>query len=69
MNDAEDWAGLRKCLAKFKADTGWIPGWGERVAGAFRFSEYDFFRAWAMRRIAGRQGEVMEPGKGKDYTD
>lgn len=68
-NDPEDWAGLRRCLVEFEADTGWTPGRVEHVAGAFRFSEYDFFRAWAMRRIADQKGEVVEPGKDKDYTD
>lgn len=68
-NDPEDWAGLRRCLAKFETDCGWIPGRVEHVAGAFRFSEYDFFRAWAMRRIADQKGEVVEAGKDKEYTD
>ncbi len=68
-NDAEDWAGLRKCLAEFETETGWTPGRVEHVAGAFRFSEYDFFRAWAMRRIADQKGEKVEPGKDKEYTD
>lgn len=68
-NDPEDWAGLRRCLAEFEADTGWTPGRVEHVAGAFRFSEYDFFRAWAMRRIADQKGEAIEPGKDKEYTD
>lgn len=68
-NDPEDWAGLRRCLAGFEADTGWTPGRVEHVAGAFRFSEYDFFRAWAMRRIADQKGEAVEPGKDKEYTD
>lgn len=67
--DAEDWAGLRKCLADFELETGWTPGRVEHVAGAFRFSEYDFFRAWAMRRIADMKGETVEPGKDKEYTD
>ncbi|MFN3576229.1 MAG: flavodoxin domain-containing protein [Tabrizicola sp.] len=67
--DAEDWAGLRKCLADFEMETGWTPGRVEHVAGAFRFSEYDFFRAWAMRRIADMKGETVEPGKDKEYTD
>lgn len=67
--DADDWAGLRKCLAEFESETGWTPGRVEHVAGAFRFSEYDFFRAWAMRRIADQKGEVVEPGKDKEYTD
>ncbi|MFO1202952.1 MAG: flavodoxin domain-containing protein [Tabrizicola sp.] len=68
-NDPDDWAGLRKCLAEFETETGWTPGRVEHVAGAFRFSEYDFFRAWAMRRIADQKGEVVEPGKDKEYTD
>lgn len=67
--DAEDWAGLRNCVAEFEADTGWTPGRVEHVAGAFRFSGYDFFRAWAMRRIADQKGETVEAGKDKEYTD
>jgi menaquinone-dependent protoporphyrinogen oxidase len=68
-NDPEDWAGLRKCLAGFETDTGWTPGRVEHVAGAFRFTEYDFFRAWAMRRIADQKGEAVEAGTNKEYTD
>lgn len=68
-NDAEDWAGLRKCLAAFETDTGWTSGRVEHVAGAFKFSEYDFFRAWAMRRIADQKGETVAPGQDKEYTD
>lgn len=67
--DAEDWVGLRRCLEEFQAETGWTPGQVEHVAGAFRFSEYDFFRAWAMRRIADQKGEKVEPGKDREYTD
>jgi menaquinone-dependent protoporphyrinogen oxidase len=68
-NDPDDWAGLRRCLDEFQSETGWTPGRIEHVAGAFRFSEYDFFRAWAMRRIADQKGETVEPGKDKEYTD
>lgn len=68
-NDPEDWSGLRRCLAEFETETGWTPGRVEHVAGAFRFSEYDFFRAWAMRRIADQKGEQVDPGKDKEYTD
>ncbi|WP_135447098.1 flavodoxin domain-containing protein [Tabrizicola caldifontis] len=68
-NDPDDWAGLNRCLAEFQSETGWTPGGTEHVAGAFRFSEYDFFRAWAMRRIADQKGEKVEPGKDKEYTD
>lgn len=67
--DAEDWAGLRACLAKFEADAGWHPHETLHVAGAFRFTEYDFFRAWAMRRIAEKKGETVDPHADKEYTD
>ncbi|MCU0905516.1 MAG: protoporphyrinogen oxidase [Tabrizicola sp.] len=67
--DPDDWAGLQKCLTEFETETGWTPGRVDHVAGAFRFSEYDFFRAWAMRRIADMKGEAVEPGKDKEYTD
>jgi menaquinone-dependent protoporphyrinogen oxidase len=67
--DPDDWEGLRLCLEEFREDTGWTPGRIEHVAGAFRFTEYDFFRAWAMRRIAEHKGEKVEPGKDKEYTD
>jgi menaquinone-dependent protoporphyrinogen oxidase len=68
-NDPADWTGLRKCLADFETETGWTPGRVEHVAGAFKFSEYDFFRTWAMRRIADQKGEVVEAGKDREYTD
>jgi len=68
-NDPDDWEGLRRCLADFESETGWTPGRVEHVAGAFKFSEYDFFRAWAMRRIAEQKGEQVEAGKDKEYTD
>lgn len=67
--DPEDWTGLRDCLKAFEDQTGWTPGRTEHVAGAFRFSEYDFFRAWAMRWIAGRKGQAVEPGRDREYTD
>lgn len=68
-NDPMDWKGLRELLAEFQEDTGWTAGRTEQVAGAFRFSEYDFFRAWAMRRIADQKGQPVEAGGDKEYTD
>jgi menaquinone-dependent protoporphyrinogen oxidase len=67
--DAEDWAGLTQCVIKFESETGWQPTETLHVAGAFRFTEYDFFRAWAMRRIADQKGEVVDPNADKEYTD
>ncbi|NNF23559.1 MAG: protoporphyrinogen oxidase [Rhodobacteraceae bacterium] len=68
-DDPQDWAGLESGLAAFTQDTGWTPGRTEHVAGALRFTEYDFFRYWAMRWIAAQKDETVDPHKDKEYTD
>jgi menaquinone-dependent protoporphyrinogen oxidase len=67
--DAGDWQGLHDCLHRFLAETGWTPGYIQHVAGAFRFSEYGYFRAWAMRRIAAVKDPELQAGQDKEYTD
>ena len=68
-DDAEDWKGLHGCVDRFAEETGWTPSRVEHVAGAFRFSEYDFFKSWAMRWIAAQKDENVKPGEDKEYTD
>lgn len=67
--DAQEWEGLRGCVSRFAEETGWAPARIEHVAGAFRFSEYDFFKSWAMRWIASQKDESVRPGVDKEYTD
>lgn len=68
-SDRDDWQGLDSCVAGFLRETGWTPGRTLHVAGAFRFTEYDFFRSWAMRRIAAEKGETVDPRADREYTD
>ncbi len=68
-DEDEDWEGLRACVDRFVEETGWTPTRIEHVAGAFRFSEYDFFKSWAMRWIAARKDESVRAGEDKEYTD
>lgn len=67
--DAEDWSGLRALASRFQAETGWTNGQVVHVAGAFRFGEYDFFRAWAMRWIASQKGQHPDLHGDTVYTD
>lgn len=67
--DAQEWEGLEGCVARFADETGWTPGRVEHVAGAFRFSEYDFFKSWAMRWIASQRDETVRAGEDHEYTD
>lgn len=67
--DVDEWAGLTECVNRFAEKTGWTPPTVMHVAGAFRFSEYDFFKSWAMRWIASQKDEEIDPHKDKEFTD
>lgn len=68
-DDAEDWKQLEQIVARFMADTDWRPDRVEHVAGAFRFTEYDFFKYWAMRWIESNKDRSGTPGQDREYTD
>ena len=68
-DDPEERAGIDKCAADFFGRTGWRHARLAHVAGAFRFSEYDFFRNMAMRLIARQKGEMTPRGDDREYTD
>ena len=64
----EGWGLGDEKLAQLRATLGADPTPGQIRERAVQM-EYDFFRAWAMRRIADQKGEAVEPGKDKEYTD
>lgn len=68
-DDPEERKGLEQVVQRFVEVTGWRPGRVEHVAGAFRFGEYDFFKALAMRWIERNKDPAAKPGEDKEYTD
>lgn len=67
--DPEDRADLDRIAALFCDAAGWRPGALHHVAGAFRFTRYDFFKSWAMRYIAAQKGQTVDPQADREYTD
>lgn len=67
--DPTELADLDEIAARFIEDTGWTPGQVAQVAGAFRFTQYDFLKSWAMRWIASRKGQDIDPQADTEYTD
>ena len=65
----EDWEGLTRIVDSFVSETGWTPDRVEQIAGAFRFSDYDFFKYWAMRWIESQKDPAVDPGQDREYTD
>jgi len=67
--DPEDLKGIADCADRFKADTNWTTAPVHQVAGAFRFTEYDFFKRWVLKLIAWEKGVKIEPGKDVELTN
>jgi menaquinone-dependent protoporphyrinogen oxidase len=68
-NDEDDWRGLEKCLEQFFAEAGWRPQRIEHVAGAFRYTKYDFFKRMIMKRIARERGAPVDTSRDWELTD
>ena len=68
-SDPEDLKGIADCAERFMAETRWTTAEVRHVAGAFRFTEYDFFKRWVMKLIAWEKGVKAEPGKDLELTN
>ena len=68
-DDASDWKGLEKCLEEFFSHAGWRPRHIEHVAGAFRYTKYDFFKRMLMKNIAKQRGAPVDTSRDWEMTD
>jgi menaquinone-dependent protoporphyrinogen oxidase len=68
-DDPEDHEGIAACVRKMQDETGWTPQHVEHVAGAFRFTRYDFLKSWAMRWIAAKRDPGVSTSSDTEYTD
>ena len=68
-HDPEGMEELDTIVERFVEEIGWEPRSVLHVAGALRMSEYDFFKAWIMRRIAADRGEPIGRNEDREYTD
>jgi menaquinone-dependent protoporphyrinogen oxidase len=67
--DEDDAQGLELCVAAFTQQTGWTPRTIHHVAGAFRYTAYDFLKRWAMKYIAHRKGGPTDTSRDHELTD
>ncbi len=68
-HDPEGMEELGDVLKRFAAETEWSPSQTIQVAGALKMTEYDFFKAWIMRRIMADKGETVGRLEDREYTD
>lgn len=67
--DPDDLKSIADCAERLKSETGWTTNEVHHVAGAFRFTEYDFFKRWVMKLIAWEKKVTVEPGKDLELTN
>jgi menaquinone-dependent protoporphyrinogen oxidase len=67
--DPDDIKGIAECVRQFTIDTLWKPGEIHHVAGAFRFTQYDFFKRWGMKLIAYQKGVSTDTSHDQEMTD
>ena len=68
-DDEHEHADLRRIADEFCGGAGWTPDATHHIAGAFRFTQYDFFRSWAMRYISARKDRQVDPHADTEFTD
>ncbi|MBD3616300.1 MAG: hypothetical protein HUJ22_06985 [Gracilimonas sp.] len=65
----EGWEELEKITKDFLHKTGWYPSFIEHIAGAIRYSEYNFFKKYIARNIAKRNNAQTNTSEDHEYTD
>lgn len=59
----------QKIAADFLEQTGWKPLMTTQIAGALKYTQYDFFKRFLMRMIAKREGHTTNTAQDYEYTD
>lgn len=67
--DPEDVEGIASVVTGMTRETGWTPAEVLHIAGAFRFSQYDFLKSWAMRWIAAKKDPDADRKGDTEYTN
>jgi menaquinone-dependent protoporphyrinogen oxidase len=67
--DTEMRTEAKKLAEEFLDQTGLKPGMVRLVAGALKYTQYDFFKRYIMRMIAKRAGGDTDTSHDTEYTD
>ena len=59
----------QKIAIDFLDETGWAPSDIHHIAGALRYTKYDYFKKLIMRMIAKKQGGDTDTSQDHEYTD
>ena len=68
-DEEKSWQELKQLTGDFLTGAGWTPTKVQYVAGALRYTQYDFFKRFIMRMIVKKQGGETDTSRDHEYTD
>lgn len=68
-NIEEEHEEVKKVALGFMEKTGWKPHKISHMAGALKYTQYDYFKKLIMRMIAKKEGGSTDTTKDHEYTD
>jgi menaquinone-dependent protoporphyrinogen oxidase len=68
-DEPEGWAELEEITKGFLSRTSWHPTIIEHVAGAIRYSEFNFFKKYIARNVADKKNAQTNTSEDHEYTD
>lgn len=68
-DDKEDRLDAADCVDRFTKAANWKPTLTHMVAGALRYTQYDFFKSWMLKMIAGAKGASTDISRDHEFTD
>ena len=68
-DDKSDAAEIDKIVHRLSEDTGWWPVVTHNAAGALKYSEYDYFKKWMMKRISKKSDGPTDTTQDYEFTD
>ncbi len=68
-DDKQDRLDAADCADRFLSAAEWKPTVTHLVAGAIRYSEYDFFKTWILKMIASTKGVSTDTSQDHEFTD
>lgn len=68
-DEVQDRLDAADCADRFLDAAGWKPTVIHLVAGALRYTQYDFFKGWMLKMIAGAKGASTDTSKDHEFTD
>lgn len=68
-DDKEDRLDAVACADRFLSAAEWKPTVTHLVAGALRYTHYDFFKRWMLKMIASAKGAPIDTSEDHEFTD